>query len=196
MEINEDARKRLAKVLFNKYEELLKEHQRGGSFGPVTYLESQGTLATGLADIELADGSCVAYFLEARVGGLLGPAPRLKVKKMFHSNEDFWENRIRTMPQNALPPLIIDNVYYTVKKDSIRPGQGDGFGGREFTIWVNDKKPFDVYTAAGLRTEFKAYPDHEMCMGHRVLTTRNLWAGGTIPPVFRDRLPNNATLAK
>ena len=60
--------------------------------------------------------------------------------------------------------VIIDNKHYRIGEAST-PRAYSGFGGRKFDIEFNDG---------------------------RKVTTHNLWHQGTIPPKWRDRLPNNA----
>lgn len=133
-----------------------------------------------LFDVRQPDGSSKVYWIKASKGSV---GPRVDVKVMHHNSEEFWLPRIKEYHQE--PIVVIDNVYYGVAKDSQRPGPGDGYGGRSFTIHVLNNAAAQKLQEAGLNIHRDAHL-------RWVLKTRNLWNGGRIPPVFRDRLPNNA----
>lgn len=89
----------------------------------------------------------------------------VQVKNYFHNSEDYWEKRIEADEQFPHQAVVVDNIHYVVGSEAQPVGASRGHGGRKFRIRFFDG---------------------------RLVTTTNLWHQGPIPPVFRDRLPNNA----
>lgn len=65
--------------------------------------------------------------------------------------------------------VVIKGEHYRIG-DAPYPQRGYGFGGSEFTIKMKDTG--------------------------EVIKTRDLWHQGTVPPEYRDRLPDSASFVK
>lgn len=119
-----------------------------------------------ILDVGHADGTHTVHHIRASVYGR-NSDPRIIIKRYFHSNEEYWEPKIND-PSLLEKRVIIEGVHYTLGKNGNKPGPHNGFGGRKFDIEFFD--------------------------GRRV-STYDLWYQGVIPPIFQDRLPDNAKWA-
>ena len=86
--------------------------------------------------------------------------------KTSYHNSDGYWSEQASDRANA---AVIDGIHYRIKPDTAKPGPGSGYDGQKFTVRFHDG---------------------------REVTTRNLWYQGPIPPVWRDRLPDNAEFVK
>jgi hypothetical protein len=104
------------------------------------------------------------------------------------SHDEYWIGMRRG--DNDRPYIVThDWVHETISKDSPNPGQGDGFGGREFKLELLNKETAERFKKAGLKVEFT--PNDEDPSG-AILTTRNRWHQGVIPPKHRHLWTPNA----
>lgn len=116
-----------------------------------------------ILDVGQYDGTHKVYFIQAR---WWVRGPEVKVTRYFHNAEDYWEHYIlgdKGVTEDRR--VVIEGVHYSLGKNGAKPGPHNGHAGRRFEIEFFD--------------------------GRRV-TTHDLWHQGPIPPVFRDRLPDNA----
>ena len=85
------------------------------------------------------------------------------IKRQLCFKCNFWIEKVDLV--NHPDSVRVDGSHYWINPERLRPGAFRGFGGKQFIIIFNN--------------------------GRRVTTT-NLWHQGTIPPRFKDRLPDNA----
>ena len=83
------------------------------------------------------------------------------------TRNEFWQ-KLADQYGDGLSVVVDHEHYRIVPTTPDTPADFCGFGGREFTI---------------------AFADG------RTVTTRNLWHQGTVPPPWRDRLPDNAVFS-
>lgn len=127
-----------------------------------------------IATVVGEDGATTVYDLEAS-RNTRQPADHplgkidVRVQTYRDDRDEFWGPLAKAADDGR--SAIIGNVHYRIA-DEPRAGAPDhcrGFGGRPHTIEFFDG---------------------------RTITTRNLWTQGVIPPVWRDRLPDNARFAQ
>jgi hypothetical protein len=127
-----------------------------------------------IANVHNGDGTDTVYDLDAyRCTRYPADTPpgkvEITVRTYRDDHDEFWEKQLREDdPGNR---VVIDHVHYWIVTDpgTDKPDHCRGFGGREHTIEFFDG---------------------------RTIATRNLWHQGTIPPSWRDRLPDNARFAQ
>lgn len=117
---------------------------------------------SAILDVGQHDGTSKVYLIAAR---WWVSAPEVKVKRYFHNADDYWETYILGNKDMVDCRVVIEGVHYTLGKNGTKPGPYNGYAGRRFAI--------------------------EFLDGRQVIT-HDLWYQGPIPPVFRDRLPDNA----
>jgi hypothetical protein len=116
-----------------------------------------------------ADGSNTTY--EITASEYCGRI-EVKVEEGVDSSDWFWQPIADETDRSER--VVIDDRCYTIRPDSRNPGPGDGYSGQRFNIeWLDDD----------------GRPTGE------VVTTRNLWSRGIIPPTWRARLKPNARFA-
>jgi hypothetical protein len=129
------------------------------------YFTSAEDAASGLLHLRMLDGSSRVFRVVARRGW---PSQEIEVTvdRWYHNDEEHWQG-VLSEPL-AANQVIIKAELYEIRPDAPAdtPGYCLGYGGAKHVIRFHDG---------------------------REVTTRNLWHCGTVPPVFRDRLPDNAS---
>ena len=132
---------------------------------------ADGHTVSALLALYQADGTSLRYQVEARIVPLFlrggGNVSVTSEGPWVNSDDAEWERRIAARDAHN---VIIGATWYGIRPDlPERDSSHAGFAGALHRI---------RYLADG-----------------RVIETRNLWHGGTIPPKFRDRLPDDAEFA-
>jgi hypothetical protein len=154
------------KAVLAKVEELTDAAKADGTYAgsgrSVAMLRSDGLGLMTVFRIYLSDGSTAVHLVSA---SSLGPRHGIAVdvSTSYSQDESRWE---KTIADGDLPAVVIDNHTYTIHPDLPRGRSvGAGYGGRLFRIRFLDG---------------------------RIVETRNLWSGATIPPKFRTQIPDTA----
>ncbi len=168
-----EERELLWQAILDKVTELTVGRNSSRSMG--YYAESGRYVACRcIVSVHGDDGTSTVYDLEATRNTAWpaadeGPgAIDVRIQTYRDDHDAFWAKQLAEHDQLT---AIVDHVRYQIVRDP-GPGKPDhcrGFGGREHTIEFFDG---------------------------RTVTTRNLWTQGTIPPAWRDRLPDNARWAQ
>lgn len=134
--------------------------KHAGSSRGVGYWNTEGTSCLCQLDLGMLDGSHQVHLIEAYFPWR-STEIETKVDVLTHNSDSFWLEQLA----NRDRAVVIDNEHFRIH-DDVPPARRDaaGFGGRQFVL-------------------------EDLATGERT-TTRNLWNQGTIPPAFRDRLPN------
>jgi hypothetical protein len=147
-------------------EELIKAvpDSPGNSQG-IAMLGADGRSVSRFARIWNRDGTKTVHHVTA-YAPRLRTGPSLRVETWLDNCDEHWS---RTLADDATEPdrvVIVRHVHYRYAPDlAARNRDLAGFAGRLFRIRFHDG---------------------------REIETRNLWEGGTIPPAWRGRLPDNA----
>jgi hypothetical protein len=162
----DELRERLWKAAIEHSDEIIKaEAPYRSANRSIGFVSCNGLSVALTLDLGLIDGTSKVFHISATEGA--GPwhtpgKPQLKVNRWFHNDEDHWEQQITEAGDPAV--VIVGHTWYRIGKD-VGPLERRGFAGRRFQIRFHDG---------------------------REVATNDLWFGGPIPPVFRDRLPDNA----
>jgi hypothetical protein len=142
---------------------------RGGSRSTAYWGIRSGPVQAGclvILGVGQPDGTDEVHTIEVTRTRVPGGPVKVTVtdRVSVDSHDELWEQRIREFDPTR--KAIIGAEFYSIGDEAMR-GTRDcrGHGGRKFVIVFTD--------------------------GRRVVTT-NLWYGGTVPPKFRDRLPDSA----
>jgi hypothetical protein len=112
----------------------------------------------------------------------------LEVKGPYEdSSDDYWI-ACAEHDKNRRAIITEDWTHRTVSKD-VRDRDLAGHGGAEFRFKVNQETA-ERFEAAGLKV------DSERADGTRILTTRNVWYQGVIPPKHRHLFKVNAEMVQ
>lgn len=137
-----------------------RDVKHSGSSRSVGYWNTEGTECLCKLDLGMLDGSHQVHLIEAYFP-FRSTEIETRVDVLTHNSDPFWLEQLSDR-NNA---VVIDHEHYRIH-DDVAPDRRDaaGFGGHQFTL-------------ENLET------------GERTVT-RNLWHQGTIPPAFRDRMPD------
>ena len=127
------------------------------------------------------DGTTRMHIIEARFDMRLNLT--VKVESFTGNSEEFWLPRVDQFEQDPSRILVVNHKFYSLGAEA-RDSDGNllpggGFGGRRIEFqrvtWVGKIGAPGAYRHLG-----------------PVMATRNLWSGGVIPPIYWDRMPDNA----
>jgi preprotein translocase subunit SecA len=95
----------------------------------------------------------------------------------------FWMERVKKFQKDKTNVIIAGHTYYGVKADEAEKDHDlAGHGGSQFRFkMIGDFKVSD---------DIELYSDDD----NKIVTSRNVWHGGPIPPMFHDLLPDNAVI--
>jgi hypothetical protein len=135
--------------------------KHSGSSRSVGYWNTEGTTCLCKLDLGMLDGSHQVHLIEAYYPWR-STSIETKVQVLTHNADRFWLEQIADRSR----AVVIDGEHYRIEADH---ADGDttfaGYGGQRFVL-------------------------EDLTTGERT-ATRNLWNQGTIPPAFRDRLPDS-----
>ena len=149
-----------------KVDEIMKEYngKHQGSSREAASTDIFGQSISTILDITDLDGTHRVFRVTALKEQTRAQDVKVKVDRWFHNGEDFWEPMI-TNPDAVARRVVIDHVHYMLGANGARSHPRNGFAGRRHVIEFFDG---------------------------RHVVTHDLWYQGPIPPVFWDRLPDNA----
>jgi hypothetical protein len=133
----------------------------------MTLYGADGKSCSLIASHSYADGHAEVWHVEAYDNGQFKPGQiDVRVRGPWTDNHDQHWERVRRAFDPA-KQLIADGQFYSIGSENAHCG-ARGFGGRRF--------------------RFRRLADDS------IVESTNMWSGGTIPPAWRDRLPDTAVM--
>lgn len=124
---------------------------------------ADGRGCSGIVERFNNDGTGTVWHVEAYDHSNIGRGITVQVHGPWSDNRDAeWEKRIAALAAGRENVVIENHCWFTVGDENAKGMRG--FGGHRFEF-----RPLD---------------------GGLLLVSTNMWFGGAIPPVFRDRIPD------